>query len=577
MIVRVSQLVAFAIIAIASAGFTNAAEILTSGSKLAVDVSPDGKQLAIDLLGDIWVMPSDGGEASLVLGSEQVLSEPRWSPNGTRILFHLQGMDGLQVWIVDLVTGESGRVGEGHMQDASWHPDGDRLLFSAERHDTGLDLWEMDVATGLSWRLTSEPGDETGAMWSANGRHLAWVSHIDDRYELVLRRRGQSPVVLVSSEGTIAAPSWRPDGSLLMYQVDTDDGAALEMAILSEPVLIRRIESFENIVRARVSWQDRMTLFYAADDTIRSRGFEDRRSRPVHFRAVVERPEPPAIRQAVMRELPVVDPPDGRLIIRGARLFDGVWQGYRENLDIIIEAGRVVSIAPRHDHDDAVLIDLGNVTIMPGLIDAHAATPDSLAAGPQLLSFGVTTIVTEESLPFDTAAWENETMPGPRVIVAADGAHIDDTISIADARTPGIDTLLTSRQTTAIANPGSPGRRFAGAPDLSPSGARLVIGSFPNGLAPGLSVHAELRALQAAGLTGEQALHAAGRNSAVLVGAEHQVGTLIEGALADLVLVSGDPLKNVNEALNIIAIVRNGRFFSMISLLERAASEENVE
>ena len=52
---------------------------------------------------------------------------------------------------------------------------------------------------------------------------------------------------------------------------------------------------------------------------------------------------------------------------------------------------------------------------------------------------------------------------------------------------------------------------------------------------------------------------------------------VVEETGADLVLVSGDPLKNVNEALNIIAIVRNGRFFSMISLLERAASEENVE
>ena len=30
--------------------------------------------------------------------------------------------------------------------------------------------------------------------------------------------------------------------------------------------------------------------------------------------------------------------------MRGTRLFDGVWQGYRENLDVVLEGGRVVGI-----------------------------------------------------------------------------------------------------------------------------------------------------------------------------------------------------------------------------------------
>ena len=60
-------------------------------------------------------------------------------------------------------------------------------------------------------------------------------------------------------------------------------------------------------------------------------------------------------------------------------------------------------------------------------------------------------------------------------------------------------------------------------------------------------------------------------------GLEHQVGTILPGALADLLLVSGDPLDDVADALNIVAVVRNGRFFSMVSLLERAVSIENVE
>ena len=94
---------------------------------------------------------------------------------------------------------------------------------------------------------------------------------------------------------------------------------------------------------------------------------------------------------------------------------------------------------------------------------------------------------------------------------------------------------------------------------------------------PGLALHAELRALAASGLSGEQVLHAAGRNAAIILGLENQIGTIMPGALADLVLVSGDPLNKVNDTLNIVAVIRNGRFFSLVNLLERAAVTAHVE
>ena len=93
----------------------------------------------------------------------------------------------------------------------------------------------------------------------------------------------------------------------------------------------------------------------------------------------------------------------------------------------------------------------------------------------------------------------------------------------------------------------------------------------------GLALHAELRGLVEAGLDGEQTLHAAGKNSAKILGLENQVGTISPGGLADLVLVRGDPLGNIEDTLNIVAVVRNGRFFSLVSLLERAQTEANVE
>ncbi len=92
----------------------------------------------------------------------------------------------------------------------------------------------------------------------------------------------------------------------------------------------------------------------------------------------------------------------------------------------------------------------------------------------------------------------------------------------------------------------------------------------PNGLPPGLALHAELRALAAAGLRGDQVLQATGSAAAMILGLDNQIGRITPGAAADLVLVNGDPLGNAMDALSIVAVVRNGRFFSLVSLLERA-------
>ena len=168
-------------------------------------------------------------------------------------------------------------------------------------------------------------------------------------------------------------------------------------------------------------------------------------------------------------------------------------------------------------------------------------------------------------------------MPGPRVIVSDDAGRLSGALSIADSGIGALDTLLSARQAGELGHARMPPRRFAALPDLAATASAVVAGSKPNRMASGLGLHAEMRALVEAGLSAEQALHAVGRNPARSLGLEFQVGTIVPGAVADLLLVSGDPLTSVDDALNIIAVVRNGRFFSLASLLERATDTANVE
>jgi hypothetical protein len=148
---------------------------------------------------------------------------------------------------------------------------------------------------------------------------------------------------------------------------------------------------------------------------------------------------------------------------------------------------------------------------------------------------------------------------------------------LADASTPGLSALFKSRQAAHRSHYGRTHRRLPSSPNLVAQQTPIVLGSKPNGLPAGLSLHAELRALSASGLRGDQVLKTAGQNAARVLGLEGTIWQVTPGARADFVLVLGDPLTNVADALNILAVVRNGRFFSLVSLLERAQAAKSVE
>jgi imidazolonepropionase-like amidohydrolase len=68
-----------------------------------------------------------------------------------------------------------------------------------------------------------------------------------------------------------------------------------------------------------------------------------------------------------------------------------------------------------------------------------------------------------------------------------------------------------------------------------------------------------------------------GVNAAGAMLADPYLGRIATGAAADLVLVDGDPLADVGDTLHVVAVVRNGRFYSLPGLFDRAKIAESVE
>jgi len=534
---------ALILFALAFAFDASAQITITRGASLSVDAATDGR-IAIDLRGDIWIVPGGGGEARQLTQNLKSVQRPRWSPGDDQLVYSAVAEGQQGIWIYDLDGGNTRNLSSQTNLDLhpSWHPDGERVLYSSDVNGGGFDLWEIDVPTGLRWRITDRPGDETEGAWSGSGRDLVYVHHQGDQWSLILRRHSRPEEVLLTSKEKIAAPAWRPDDSLISFFKSGPTATTLEIVILSSPRLIRSYATNEQFVVSPVSWLDRHRMVYSANGQIRQRLFNSWTSRPLQFRATIQPVAVPTVR----RERPILQwpgEPNSNLVIHASRLFDGVNAGYQHDKDILIEGGRIASIAAHEERPGSIVIDMGDLTILPGLIDADARLPAQLAAshGPDLLTMGVTTIVgSHPNLETLNSLWAGKEIPGPRMLGAKQW------------------------------QPGPTPR-----PELDVTAA--IVTSRSTGLPTGEALATQFRAMQIAGLTPEQTLRGMGVNAAGAMLADPYLGRIATGAAADLVFVDGDPLSNLNHVLNVVAVVRNGRFYSVSGLFDRAKSAESVD
>lgn len=92
----------------------------------------------------------------------------------------------------------------------------------------------------------------------------------------------------------------------------------------------------------------------------------------------------------------------------------------------------------------------------------------------------------------------------------------------------------------------------------------------------GFSVHDEMELLVEAGFTPRAALEAATRNPAAFLGELGSMGTVQRGKLANLVLLTADPLNDIGNTRKINGVVLKGRYFSKVDLQEMLHAAERA-
>src|SRR5215204_6756209 len=116
-------------------------------------IAPDGSEIAFVSGGDIWTVPSAGGEARLLVSHSATESRPVYSPDKKHLAFVSTRTGGGDIYILSFASGDVRRVtfDDGAEQLDGWSRDGKWLYFFSSAHDLAggmSDVYRVAAAGG---------------------------------------------------------------------------------------------------------------------------------------------------------------------------------------------------------------------------------------------------------------------------------------------------------------------------------------------------------------------------------------------------------------------------------------------
>lgn len=129
-------------------------------------------------------------------------------------------------------------------------PDGNWILYQLRTVDsvkdkTNSDIWITSFDGKESWQLTYDPGTESAAKWSPDGKFISFVAkRAGDKYSQVycLPTRGGEAQRLTNVKGAIEEYLWAPSGKQLILAIGDPDYADSASTNIRKPYVITRYQ-----------------------------------------------------------------------------------------------------------------------------------------------------------------------------------------------------------------------------------------------------------------------------------------------------------------------------------------------
>ena len=200
------------------------------GQVRAAALSPKGERVAFEARGEIVSLPREHGPARVLSQSPGVHDrDPAYSPDGTRLAWFNDASGEYQLVVRHLGTGgeASFALQRGFVHDPRWSPDGKRVLFSDKSNRLAYLTLETGALTEVAHLRGSLGVIQPGAAWSPDS---AWIAFEERNPEtgydrIALYELASAKTTPLTDEfGSADSPAFSPDGRLLYFQGTVESG-----------------------------------------------------------------------------------------------------------------------------------------------------------------------------------------------------------------------------------------------------------------------------------------------------------------------------------------------------------------
>lgn len=208
-------------------------------------LSPTGVRVAFEARGDVFTVPTGEGDTrNLTRSAGAHDRSPVWSPDGDRVAWLSDASGEYRLMVGDALGLEEPRAidlpSTAFFSEPRWSPDGARMVLK----DNHLNLWVLDVEGGTARRIDSDtyvdPARSFGATWSPDSKWVAYSKLLDNHMRAVFAHEVESGRTVQITDGLsdAVAPAFDAGGRYLYFLASTDYGPGsgwLEMSSLDHP------------------------------------------------------------------------------------------------------------------------------------------------------------------------------------------------------------------------------------------------------------------------------------------------------------------------------------------------------
>ena len=165
------------------------------------------------------IMDQDGFNTKyLTLGNELVLT-PRFNPTSQMVTYLSYFKNLPRVYLLDIETGTQEVVGDfpGMTFAPRFSPDGKKIIMSFAK-DGNSDIYTMDLENRIVERITNHPSIDTSPSYSPDNRFITFNSDRSGFQQIYVMKSDGSNVKRISfGKGLYGTPVWSPRGDLIAF------------------------------------------------------------------------------------------------------------------------------------------------------------------------------------------------------------------------------------------------------------------------------------------------------------------------------------------------------------------------